>query len=225
MNITQTMQTQAATLNQSAHRKQHSAQSNFATVLSVAHADSESNEGKAATSSNSYYTMMTNEGKTALNLDNHFKAAANVPGSTALTKAVLILPTKQNVDNLSAYSEMKVKALLAEHDIPFPPKSITFDDEGKLVLPKDYKYKDELIAAFEAKPEVLNAVRATIGIASQYQGLMESQPFRDEMAMAKDEQARKAILKKYSYLFDENRPHPQTILSFLEDGRMSVVSG
>lgn len=63
MNIAQTMQTQAATLNQSAHRKQHSAQSDFATALSVAHADSESNEGKAATSSNSYYTMMTNEAR------------------------------------------------------------------------------------------------------------------------------------------------------------------
>lgn len=89
---------------------------------------------------------------------------------------------------------------LAEHNIPFHQKALSLMMRGKLALPKNYKYKDDLITAGEAKPEVLNAVWATVDVTSQYLGLTKSQPFRDEMAMAKNELARKAIIESLSKL-------------------------
>jgi hypothetical protein len=168
------------------------------------------------------FKMNTSKGdQTAINLDEYLTPG---PQSTPvkLGDIPLLLPTAHNIEILSKYSQEEFKDLLAQYDIPSPPATVEFDNEGQVILPADYAYADQLKQALSENPTVENALRTTAALASHYAGIMEGQPFRDEMSTARTQADRDRIIEKYSELFDDNRPGKQIILTFLEDGNMLV---
>ncbi|MDO6711008.1 hypothetical protein Q4567_09780 [Aliiglaciecola sp. 2_MG-2023] len=169
---------------------------------------------------NAVFSMNTSQGdQQEINLDEYLTPGA-LPNPVNLKDIPLLLPTAHNIDTLSKYSQNEFKALLAQYGIPSPPASIEFNTQGQLVLPADYAYSTQLTQAFTENPKVENALRTTAAIASHYAGIMEGQPFRDEMSTARNQVDRDRIVAKYSYLFDDNRPAIQIVLSFLDDGSM-----
>jgi len=189
----------------------------FADVMAMA--QSENNQGTAPT--RSQLAMDTNQGHLDVDLDSYLNPTPQA-GPINLDDIPLLLPTAHNVDTLSKYSEEKFRDLLEQYNIPEPPANIEFDGEGKLMLPPDYPYANELKQAFADHPGVENALRTTTALASHYAGIMESAAFRDEMMTARNQADQDRIIQKYSHLFDDNRPGAQIVLSFLEDGSMLV---
>jgi len=176
-------------------------------------------KGEAEQSSDSLFSMNTSKGDKKINLDEYLTPG---PQSTPvnLNDIPLLLPTAHNIDTLSKYSQEELKGLMERYDIPSPPETIEFDNQGQLVLPEDYPYSAQLKHAFSENPKVENALRTTAALASHYAGIMEGQPFRDEMSTARNQADRDRIVEKYSYLFDDNRPGKQIVLTFLENGSM-----
>lgn len=166
--------------------------------------------------------MDTNKGNVKINLDSYFESMAPSSEPRSLLDIPLLLPTAHNVDTLAKYSEQKFKDLIQQYNIPKPPATIEFDQEGQLVLPSDYPYSAQLKQAFSENPQVERILSTTAAIASHYAGIMESQPFRDEMSTARNQADRDRIVEKYNYLFDDNRQGMQIILSFLDDGSMLI---
>ena len=179
-------------------------------------------EDSSETSMKPTVNMDTNQGSIAMSLDEYFLPKEPATGPINLLDVPLLLPTAHNVDTLANYSEQKVKALMEQYDIPTPPATIEFDQQGQMVLPPDYAYAAQLKRAFKENPQVEEALRTTAALASHYAGIMEGQPFRDEMSTARTQADRDRIVEKYSYLFDDNRPPMHIVLSFLDDGSMLV---
>lgn len=179
-------------------------------------------EENSETSTKPTVNMDTNQGSVAMNLDEYFSPKGPATGPVNLLDVPLLLPTAHNVDTLANYSEQKVKVLMEQYDIPTPPATIEFDQQGQMVLPPDYAYATQLEQAFKENPQVEEALRTTAALASHYAGIMEAQPFRDEMSTARTQADRDRIVEKYSYLFDDNRPPIHIVLSFLDDGSMLV---
>jgi hypothetical protein len=173
-------------------------------------------------SDSAIFSMDTNKGKVEMNLDRYFEPKHSSSEPVNLLDVPLLLPTALNIDTLAKYSEQKVKDLMQQYKIPKPPATIEFDQGGQLILPSDYPYSTQLKQAFSENPQVEEALRTTSALASHYAGIMESQPFRDEMSTARSQADRDRIVEKYSYLFEDNRPPIQVILSFLDDGSMLV---
>ncbi|WP_448569055.1 hypothetical protein [Thalassotalea ganghwensis] len=164
-------------------------------------------------------TMHTSKGNIELDLDDYLTPT---PGKKSLLDIPLLLPTEHNVNTLAKYTQHKVQSLLEQYGIPEYPATMEFDQEGRLVLPANYQHSAELKKALDENPLVLNALSTTAALASHYAGIMERQPFRDEMATARSNADRKRIVEKYSYLFDKNRPKKQVVLQFLDDGSMLI---
>lgn len=184
------------------------------TTTAIASVDDNPNKPKVA--------MDTNKGTVEMSLDDYFTPKSYANDSASLLDVPLLLPSAHNVDTLAKYSEKKLKGLMEQYDIPAPPATIEFDQQGQLVLPSDYPYAAELKHALNEQPQIEKALSATTALASHYAGIMEGQPFRDEMSTARTQADRERIAEKYSYLFDENRPPVHIVLSFLDDGSMLV---
>ena len=170
---------------------------------------------------NMVFSMDTSQGHNKINLDKYLDPTPQ-SGHIDIRDIPLLLPTEHNINTLSKYSEDKFKGLLQEYNIPSPPATIEFDNEGKLVLPSGYPYSAELRSALEENPSVENALSTTAALASHYAGIMEGAAFRDEMSTARNQADQDRIVQKYSYLFDDNRPRAQIVLAFLNDGSMLV---
>lgn len=173
------------------------------------------------TSTDAVFSMNTNKGNQEnINLDEYLTPGPQ-SSNGKLEDVSILLPTAHNIDTLAKYSQEEFKQLLEKYNIP-SPENIKFDNHGKVVLPADYAYAAQLQQAFAENPKVENALRTTAALASHYAGIMEGQPFRDEMSTARTEADKNRIVEKYSYLFDNNRPSKEIILTFLDDGNMVI---
>ncbi|MGB1198621.1 MAG: hypothetical protein ACPG46_06200 [Thalassotalea sp.] len=221
MEVTKSVQ-QAAILPAQKTQHTNTAQQGFTFAQALASYQSTST-AKASSKQTTEATvkMNTTKGNIEVNLDEYL-SSKRTPESSSILDVPLLLPSAHNVDTLSKYSEQKVKALLAQYNIPTPPKTIQFDSSNQLVLPADYPHAAQLKQALNENPTVEKALQTTAALASHYAGIMEGQPFRDEMSTARSQADRDRIIEKYSYLFDDNRASKQIILSFLEDGSMLV---
>ena len=199
--------------------QQSAGNNQFADLLAASQTSSALNSEPS--NSSTATAMDTNKGHIGIDLDSYLNPTPQ-SGHVNLMDVPLLLPTEHNVSTLSKYSEDKFRDLLAQYNIPEAPANIEFDGEGKLVLPADYPYRAELQQALADNPGVENALRTTAALASHYVGIMESAAFRDEMMTARNQADQDRIIQKYGYLFDDNRPGAQIVLSFLEDGSMLV---
>ena len=97
------------------------------------------------------FPMDTNKGSKKINLDDYFSPKPTPNKAINLLDVPLLLPSGHNVDTLAKYSEQKVKDLMQEYNIPKPPTTIEFDQQGQLVLPQDYPYSAQLKQAFKRR--------------------------------------------------------------------------
>ena len=192
----------------------------FSKVMQAAQNNIEKNAEPAA-NQESLVLLDTNQGKVNLDIEAYLtKAPQSEP--VDLMSIPLLLPSEHNINALSQYSEDAFRDLLAENNIPASPSSIEFDGEGKLILPADYPYGPQLRDALDANPGVEKALHTLSALASHYAGIQEGEAFRTEMASARSIADEERIVQKYSYLFDDNRPGAQIVLSFLNDGSLLV---
>lgn len=177
---------------------------------------SEQNEEKKTSTT---YEMDVGKGRMEIDLDEYLQPKPLLEGQS-LEDIPLLLPSEHNVNTLSRYSEQKFKALLAQYNIPEPPKTIEFDQEGKLVLPNDYPFAKELKQALKENPLVEDAMRTTAAVASHYAGIQEAMRFNEEMSTARNQADRDRIIAKHSHLFDDEPNGKNIILNFLDDGSL-----
>lgn len=189
----------------------------------LAASTSESSQAKGAEQSTDANAVMmnTNKGNVEVNLDHYFTKKPAAEGVN-LEDIPLLLPTEHNVNRLAGFTERKVKALLAEYNIPEPPKTVSFDQSGELVLPNDYVFKKEFEQALSDNPETLKAMRTTHALSSHYANMLERQPLIEELGLAKNDEDRERIASKYSYLLGDSREYVDIVLNFTEDATMTI---
>jgi len=200
-----------------------SKQSNTASFSDAMHAaqNQMTVEAESNTKPTNSVLLDTNQGKIGLDIEEYLTPSPQA-GPIDLMSVPLLLPTEHNINALSQYSENAFRDLLSQYNIPSPPANIEFDAEGKLILPAEYPHAAELRQALNENPGVEKALSTLSALASHYAGIMEGAAFRDEMATARNRADEERIVQKYAYLFDDNRPGAQIVLSFLNDGSLLV---
>ena len=168
-------------------------------------------------------SLDTNKGEVALDIDDYFSPKSKA-GSLDLDKIPLLMPTAKNIEAISLHSSVKFKQMLADYDIPEAPEQITYDAEGKIQLPEDYPYGNELKQALEENPTLAQELQTVAALTSHYVALQKQLPFIDEMNNAESQEAANLIITKYSYLLNDNNTYPETALMFSEDGNMSITA-
>lgn len=166
-------------------------------------------------------TFVTGSNGEPIDLDARY-ADTPQPITGDLLDAPLLLPTAGTVEALMEHSSVRFKEMLLSYDIPTAPESISFDREGKLVLPEDYPYAEELTQALEENPGLARELHDTHALASHYAEIKRREPMMQELAAARTQAEIDAIMAKYGYLLGDSRSYSQVALTFSESGEMGL---
>lgn len=139
-----------------------------ARVLFLAQKIGQETSGNTAVADNLF--LDTNQGKKGINLDEYFNPTPRA-GPVDISEVPLIFPTAENINALTKHAESKFKNLLYSYGIPEGPSEISFDREGKIQLPDDYAYKDELKQALEENPAMTRELSTIAALTSHYVGM------------------------------------------------------
>lgn len=134
----------------------------------------------------------------------------------------LMLPSPANIQALSDYVSKKMPAFLAANGIPSPPASIEYDTRGEIQLPADYPYGEQFKAALANEPALARSMQTAAALTSHYVEIQKAVPFQEEYAAASSAAEVDAVLAKYAWLFNDNRPTAQIALQFSADGTMQL---
>ncbi len=134
----------------------------------------------------------------------------------------LLMPNAQNIGALSDFASKKFKQLLADKKIPEAPSSITYDRHGKMLLPEDYPYAQELRQALKDNPGLDRAMHDLNAISSHFAEFQALVPLHEELAAAKSQQQIDQVIAKYSHLLSDDRDYQSISLQFSQDGTISV---
>jgi len=170
--------------------------------------------------------MNTNMGMIDYDLDSYY---ANDPVSPKGPVSLddfppLLLPSAENIEALSNHASKRFQQLLEDYDIPSAPEKITFDDEGKMQIPRDYPYANELKQAFEDNPGLERELRDINAISSHFAALQERVPLIEEMSNAKSQAQIDQILMKYAHLLDDSVRGKKMALVFSENGQLGITA-
>lgn len=136
----------------------------------------------------------------------------------------IFLPSQENIDTLTKHVSGKFQELLARNNIPKAPSEITYGSDGRIELPGDYVYADQLKQALADDPTTERELRTLNAMASHHAAMQPSLAFAQEYGAATTQEAADAILAKYSDLFSDNRRHPKTALRFAADRSLTVTA-
>ena len=202
-------------------------ENSFGAILTLtekgkAAAESEAPE-KAAPSAIS--EMVTDKGNINIDLDSYF---SNTPSTTGFLNAndlpPLLMPSEQNINALTEHASKRFKQLLEDYNIPSAPDKITFDNEGKIQMPIDYPYANELNDALEENTGVGRELRTLNAISSHAAEIQERMPFIEEMGKASSKAETDRIIAKYSHLLNDNHSYRSMALMFSDQGDVSVTA-
>jgi hypothetical protein len=176
---------------------------------------------KPAPSSGSSATDMIDTSNGPVSIDDYFAP----PGSQGVDMdfAPLLLPNPKTIDTLTRHIAANFPGFLAENNIPSPPSSITYDNEGKMQLPADYPYAAEFKQALADNPQMDRELRTVNALTSHLVEMKKSIPFNEEYAAAPSQAAADAVVAKYSYLFSNNRHYDAIALNFSANGELSLT--
>ena len=177
------------------------------------------------TENSSKYTMFTDKGNIDVDLDNLF---SNDPNSTGF-KSIgdlppLLLPSSENIKAMSSHVSGRFKQMLAEYNIPSAPEKMTHDNQGKMHLPADYPYADELNQALEENPGIARELSTVNALTSHYVAIQERMPFIEEMGNASSQAETDKVIAKYSHLLHDNHSYKSLALMFSQDGDLSITA-
>lgn len=170
--------------------------------------------------------LETDRGPIEIDLDAYFDPLT-APTYKAIPDATLpplLLPSGDNLKALADHASSKFQAALRAHDIPEPPKQITFDNQGQMQIPAEYAHSEKLQALFKQEPGLERELRTINALASHTVASQHSLAFSQEYQMANSKAAIDAVLAKYDYLFQNNRPEAQMALQFSAEGLLQVTA-
>lgn len=193
----------------------------FADILTLTDkAKAAAETGEAASSA-----MMTDKGRMNIDLDSYF---SNTPPSTGFFNLnelpPLLMPSAENINALTEHVSTRFKQLLADYNIPSAPEKITFDNAGKMQVPIDYPYANELHGALEENIGMGRELRALNALSSHAAAIQERMPFIEEMGNAYSKAETDQIIAKYSHLLSDNSSHKSMALIFSSEGDVSVTA-
>lgn len=97
----------------------------------------------------------------------------------------LLLPSARNVAAMSQRLAGQMKTALAEHNIPYAPEALSFDQEGKLMLPEGYPYQDAFKTMLAQHHELDWSLHTTAALASHLAGLEQAGGIRSSTEVGK----------------------------------------
>jgi hypothetical protein len=165
----------------------------------------------------------TDQGAKNLDIDACFTPAANTGGS-AFTLPPLLLPSQKNIDALASHISKTFPQFLAQNSIPFPPASITYDNQGQIQVPPDFPYASEFKQALVNHPTMARELSTVNALTSHLVEMKKSIPFQQEYAAATTRAEADAVVAKYGYLFSANRHYDTIALQFSADGKLSFTA-
>ncbi|MHB8068457.1 MAG: hypothetical protein ACYDIC_11220 [Desulfobaccales bacterium] len=136
----------------------------------------------------------------------------------------LILPTEDNVRQLSAGLSQDLGNLLANAGISaHPPIEFGVSSTGEIQVKGDRPDKDKILAVINGSDQVQEEIRTTAAISSQTAGIADSLKFQKEYLASNDPES---VVAKYSYLFNSSaRSHDISLMFYgnginvMEDGK------
>ena len=205
-----------------------SAKSADTATISQAARDLLANDMKALTSPSSgaqeasgKVSFDTDKGRVALDIGEYFS-----PGPKADNGELppLLMPSQANIDALTSHVSAVFPKFLADHGIPYPPSSISYDNMGQPQFPPDYAYGEQLRQAFQESPAMANEIATTKALSDAKAALDDAVKFQEEYRRASSPQALQAVLSKYADLLSGNSLPAQSVVSFTPEGRISVAA-
>lgn len=136
----------------------------------------------------------------------------------------ILLPSQKTVDTLSRHISSMFSEFLAENNIPSPPSTITYGDDGKMQLPADFAYADEFKRALDKAPKVEMELRTINSLTSHLVEMSKVAPFNQEYAAAPSKVEAEAVVAKYRYLFSGNQHHDTIALNFAANGSLTLTA-
>lgn len=137
----------------------------------------------------------------------------------------IVLPNAKNVAALSEHASGRVQQLLADFGIPEAPSSITFDQEGNLILPPDYEHAAAFREALEKTPGLERELRDLNAITSQFVGIQRAFEKQQQGDAEKEQQALieeiKAEAEEKFFRVDTGE-HAKIALNFDPDGTLNL---
>jgi hypothetical protein len=191
-----------------------------AIALSSTQPAAEENRGKLSANA----SFDTDQGNKNLNIDSYFTPNPNTDFSSYSTLPPLLLPSADNINALSKHISEAMPKFLGENNIPSPPSSITYDNEGKMQLPADYQYAAQFKQALSSNPAMERELRTANALTSDFVEISKSIPFQQEYSAAKNMAEQAAVVQKYSYLFSPNRHYTSIALQFSAIGNLSFTA-
>ncbi len=185
--------------------------------------ESATNKAQSDASQKATTTLGTSKGQMDVNLDEHFSGKPG-PRYFNLEDVPILLPNADNIVALTEHASARFKDMLKEYGIPDAPAQITFGYDGKMLLPTDYAYTDELMQAFEKTPGLESEMSTINALTSHYVGMQKSASFGEEYARATTQIAADAILDKYAHLFQDNGNYSYIALTFSDEGDLAVTA-
>lgn len=161
----------------------------------------------------------TPEGKQPIDLSTYFSSPAT--GSQGMPP--LMLPTQGNIAALKKYSDSYMPQFLKEHHIPSAPATLSYAQDGSVVLPSDYPYADAFKKALSEDRNFSGTLHTINAFSSHQAEASKLAPFHEAMSKAASEEEARLISERFKYLFNTaTNPPSQIQLHFDADGKVSV---
>jgi len=168
--------------------------------------------------------MVTDKGNIAIDLDSYFSNESVSTGFLNLDELPpFFMPSAQNIKALSEHVSVRFKAMLSDYNIPSAPDKITYDNAGKMQIPVDYPYANELNQALKENPGINRELSTINALSSHYVAIQERMPFIEAMGQANSQAEKDFLIAKYSHLLQDNHSYKSLALLFSKEGDLSVT--
>ncbi|GHB79548.1 hypothetical protein GCM10008107_31280 [Psychrosphaera saromensis] len=134
------------------------------------------------------------------------------------------MPSQDNVAALTEHLSQKMPEFLTDNNIPEPPSTIQYDNQGQIQLPADYPYATQFKRALEETPTLARELQTVNALASHVNEMKKLIPFNEEFSQAQSLAEQNLIVKKYQHLLNDNRENDTMILNFDSEGKLSITS-
>ena len=234
MAVSSVVSTQAYPSTSSARTTASADGSDFAAILAAAQASGETAAAQSNVSDPSAATgtaqtdrsawLDTSDGKRLLDLNDYFTPKTGLNFNDPHSLPPLLLPSPGNIQALSTHAAAKFRQFLADSGIPAAPSKITYGSDGKAQFPSDYAYADQLKQALAGDPAMARELSTVNALTSHFVEMKKSLPFLQAYEAAGSQQEADAVVAKFSYLFNNQRPTSQIALQFSADGSMTITA-
>ncbi len=169
--------------------------------------------------------LTTNKGNVNADLDALFSDVPPTTGKRLLSDLPpLLFPTAENIEAITEHVSARFQEMLAQYGIPSAPSEITYDQEGRMRLPADYPYAEELKAALDENPGLARELSTLSAMSSQFAELQKRVPFHEEYEQASTKAEAEQIVRKYSHLFQDTQSYSRIALVFSDSGELAVTA-